>query len=299
MASLRTKFFIQIVKMLSLKNEGKMIVEEKRKNLEKNVFLFHKPLKTQIETLNVNHISAEWLSRKKQPQDRVIIYLHGGYYLSGSVKTHRSIAARIGKHSNSPVLLLNYRLAPEHKFPASLDDSVSAYDWVLEHKKIKPNKIVIAGDSAGGGLTLATLIKLRDQKKVPPAGGVCLSPWIDLALTGDSWKTKAEEDIMITKNEAIQGAEYYLGDVDRKNPLASPLYANLEGLPPLLIQIGTSEVLLDDSTRFAEKAKKSGVKVDLELWPGMFHVFQIFGYLMPESKKALKKIGEFIKEVMT
>ncbi|MHA1198946.1 MAG: alpha/beta hydrolase [Candidatus Heimdallarchaeaceae archaeon] len=283
---------------MSLKNEGKMDVEKKRKKLRDDVFLFKKPRKTIIETLDINGLPAEWLSRKNQPNDRAILYLHGGYYISGSPDTHRSLAARICKVSNSPVLSIDYRLAPENEFPASLEDSISAYSWILNHKKISPQNVVIAGDSAGGGLTLSTLIKLRDEKIALPAGGVCLSPWTDLALTGESVKTNAEIDIMITENEALQAAEYYLKDGDRKDPLASPLYANLEGLPPLFIQTGTAEVLLDDSTRFAEKAEKSGVNVELDLWEDMFHAFQIFGILLPESKKALEKIGIFIKKVM-
>ena len=283
---------------MSMKNEGKMDVDKKRAKLQKDVFLFHIPRKTQVETIDVSGLKAEWISRKNQPKDRVIIYLHGGYYVSGSPDTHRSIAARIGKISDSPVLLLDYRLAPENKFPAALEDSVKAYEWLTTQKKIKPEKIVIAGDSAGGGLTLATLIKLRNDGKILPAGGVSLSPWTDLALTGKTWETKAKEDIMITKNEAIQAAEFYLGDLDRKTALASPLYADLTGLPSILIQTGDAETLLDDSVLFAEKAKKCGVDVEIDVWPGMFHVFQIFGYLMPESKMALKKIGHFIRKVM-
>jgi acetyl esterase/lipase len=298
MVSLRAKFFIGIMKHMSFKNEGKMIIEQKRKKLEENVFLFHVPRKTIVEELTIAGIQAEWLSRKNQPNDRLIIYLHGGYYVSGSPRTHRSLAARIGKISNSPVLLLDYRLAPENKFPAALEDVTNTYSWVLEHKNISANKIVIAGDSAGGGLTLASLIKLRDEGGDLPAGGVCISPWTDLGMTGESVKTNADIDIMITENEGHQAAEFYLGDLDRKTPLASPLYAELENLPPLLIQTGTHEVILDDSVRFVEKAKKSGVNVKLDLWPGMFHVFQIFAPLIPESKKALRKIGNFIEEVM-
>ena len=287
------------MKLMSLKVEGILDIEKHRKDLESNVFLFKKPRRTQIQSIKINHISAEWLTQKDQKtESSAILYLHGGSYNAGSLNTHRSLAARIGKISNSPVLSIDYRLAPENPFPAALEDAISAYDWIIKHKNIHPTKIAIAGDSAGGGLTLATLIKLRDEKKALPACAICLSPWTDLALTGDSIKTKADEDIMLTENEGLQSAELYLKDVDRKHPLASPLYADLEDLPPILIQTGTAEILLDDSTSFAKKAEESGINVTLDLWSDMFHVFQIFGNLMPESKRALKKIGKFVKEMI-
>ncbi len=279
-------------------NDGIIDVEKKRKNLESNVFLFKKPRKTKIQSLMIGDIPAEWLSQRNQIADKAILYLHGGYYISGSLSTHRSIAARIGKVTNSPVLNIAYRLAPEDPFPAGLEDAVAAYKWLIEEKKIDPKKIAIAGDSAGGGLTLATLLKLRDENIALPAAGIALSPWTDLTLSGDSIRSKVGEEIMVTENEAHQAAKMYLEEHDIKNPLASPLYADLKGLPPLLIQTGTSEIILDDSTRFAEKAEKCGVKVELDLWPGMFHVFQIYGNLMPESKKALDKIGIFFKELI-
>ena len=172
---------------------------------------------------------------------------------------------------------------------------VTVYKWLLEAQGFAPKKIIISGDSAGGGLTLASLLKLREENLSLPATGICLSPVTDFAITGESIKTKAKEEIMLTENEIKQSVEIYAKGQSVKHPLISPLYADLPGLPPLLIQTGTAEILLDDSTRFAQKAIEQGVTVDLDLWDNMFHVFQIFGKLIPESKKALKKIGDFAK----
>ncbi|MCG3215439.1 MAG: alpha/beta hydrolase [Candidatus Heimdallarchaeota archaeon] len=299
MTSLRAKIFIKIMKAMSMKDEGIFDVKKKRENLEKRVSMFKMPRKVKVEHIDVDGIPAEWLYPHNSEKNRVILYLHGGYYTSGSPKTHRSLAARIGKTSNSPVLLIDYRLAPENPFPAALEDSISAYNWITKQKGIKTNKLMIAGDSAGGGLVLATLIKLRDEKNALPAAAICLSPWTDLALTGDSIKTKADEELMLTEIEVRQAAQFYLKEAESKNPLASPLYADLNGLPPLLIQTGTAEILLDDSTRFVDKAKTSGVKVTFDLCPEMFHAFQMFGNLIPESKKALKKIGMFVQEIFS
>ena len=290
---------MKIMRLMSMKQEGVLDVEKQRKDLEGNVFLFKKPLKTKVQGYEINDIPAEWITQKNQIEDRAILYLHGGSYNAGSLNTHRSLAARIGKVSCSPVLTIDYRLAPENPFPAALEDAISAYNWIIDYKKIPPNNIIIAGDSAGGGLTLAALLKLKDDKKILPAGAVCLSPWTDLAITGDSVKTKKDEEIMLSESEAQQSADLYLKDVDREHPYASPLYADLKGLPPIFIQTGTAEIILDDSTRFAEKAEEFGVSVTLDLWQGMFHAFQIFGNLMPESKKALEKIGEFIKKIFS
>lgn len=296
MVSLRAKLFLRIMRLMSMKKEGTLNVEENRKNLEKRVFLFRKPRNVRVEQILIEGIYCEWLLPPKSDKDCVIVYLHGGSYNAGSPNTHRGIAARIGKNSEIPVLSLDYSLAPENPFPAALEDVITVFKWLIEQRKIKPSKIIIAGDSAGGGLTLATLIKLRDENISLPAAAVCLSPWTDLALTGDSIETKAKAEIMITKNELQQSVKLYFGDTDSKNPLVSPLYADLKGLPPLLIQTGTEEIALDDTIRFVEKAKEAGVDVTSDIWSGMWHVFQIYGNLMPESKKAIEKIGKFIQE---
>ena len=297
MVSISSKFYMLIMKLMSMKKEN-LDVQRSRKDLEGNVFLFKKPRSVEVEPVKIKNIAAEWLVPKDSFEDRVIIYLHGGSYNAGSLETHRSLAARIGKSSRSPVLNLDYSLAPENPFPAAIDDVLLVYNWLIEDKGYSPNKIILSGDSAGGGLTLTSLLKIRDSNLPLPAAGICLSPWTDLALTGESVKTKAKEEIMLTESEAKQSAEIYANGESLEHPLISPLYADLSGLPPLLIQTGTREMILDDSTRFANKAKKAKVEVVLDLWEGMFHVFQIFGILMPESRKALKKIGEFAESVL-
>lgn len=281
--------------MMKMKIHGPLDVEKSRKNLEGQVFLFRTPRNVKVEPIYIEGVPAEWLLPKGCHTDCVIIYLHGGSYHAGSLRTHRGLAARIGVNSKSSVLSLDYRLAPENPFPAAIEDVVSVYRWLLEAKGFDSKKIIISGDSAGGGLTLASLLKLKEENLTLPAAAICLSPLTDFAITGESIKTKAEEEIMLTENELKQSVEIYAKGQDVKNPLISPLYADLSGLPPLLIQTGTAEILLDDSTRFAQKAVKQGVTVDLDLWDNMFHVFQIYGNLIPESKKALKKIGDFAK----
>ena len=295
MVSLCARFFVGIMRMMKMKIHGPLDVEKNRKNLEGQVFLFKTPRNVRIQPISVEGVPAEWLLPKGCNTDRVIIYLHGGSFHAGSLRTHRGLAARIGVNSNSSVLSLDYRLAPENPFPAAIEDVVSVYRWLLEIQGFDPKKIIISGDSAGGGLTLASLLKLKEESLPLPAAGICLSPVTDFAITGESIKTKAKEEIMLTENEMKQSFEIYAKGQNAKHPLISPLYADLSGLPPLLIQTGTAEILLDDSTRFAQKAINQSVTVDLDLWEGMFHVFQIFGNLIPESKKALKKIGEFAK----
>ena len=197
------------------------------------------------------------------------------------------------------MLLLDYRLAPEHPFPAALEDSVRAYKWLINSEGYDPKNIIIAGDSAGGGLAIATLVKLRDQKIPLPAAAVCLSPWTDLALTGDSMKLNLHEDTLISPEGLMFHSRLYLGKTDPKNPFASPLYADFKGLPPLCIQVGSVEVLLDDATRLAKRAREAGVEVQLDIWEDMIHIFQSYAVIAPESIEGINKIGEFIKKIFS
>lgn len=274
-------------------------VEGSRNGLEQLASLQKIPHDVKIEPVDAGGVPAEWITTPGVVKQHVILYLHGGGYVSGSIRTHRDLAARISRVSKSRVLIIDYRLAPEHPFPAALEDAVAAYRWLLFTKGVTPDNLIIAGDSAGGGLTIAALVKLRDEGVALPAAAICLSPWVDLACTGESMKSKAESDPFITPEGCKFVAEKYLKGVDSYNPLASPLYADLQGLPPILIIVGTSEILLDDSVRFAKRAKDAGVDVKLDIWQDMIHVFPAFAGFVPESRQAIEQIGEFIQKIFT
>jgi monoterpene epsilon-lactone hydrolase len=256
------------------------------------------PKDAKCEPINAAGVSAEWISVPESIRSKVVLYFHGGGYIAGSIHSHRDLCIRIARASKTRVLLIDYRLAPEHPFPAALEDTVKVYQWLTTSEGVNTRNIIIAGESAGGGLTIATLIKLRNEKKNLPKAAICLSSFMDLAITGDSVKKKAEIDPMVTKEDLEFCAKQYIGNEDRKNPYASPLYADLQGLPPLLIQVGSSEVLLDDSLRFANRAKAAGIEVSLEVWDDMIHMFQLYAYVVPEGREAINRIGEFIQKYL-
>jgi len=290
------KILLRSSKMFELEEKGiAATLERRRASLERISKMLRIDKDLKCEPFKIGKIPAEWVIAPNASDKRVVLYLHGGGYIIGSINTHRELASRISRASEARILLIDYRLAPENKFPAAIEDATLAYRWLLK-EEYNPDNIVIAGDSAGGGLTLATLVELRDQGEPLPAGAVCLSPWTDLEGLGESMKTKAKEDPWISGDSTGEIAKLYLGNADPRNPLASPLHANLKGLPPILIQVGTSEVLLDDSVRFANQAKKVGVKVNLEIWEDMIHVFQAFATYLPEGREAIDHIGKFIKE---
>lgn len=244
-----------------------------------------------FEMDSVGDVPVEWVSDLQSSQERVILYFHGGAYFAGSLITHREFAAQLAKVTGFRVLLVDYRLAPENPYPAAVEDAIAAYRWLLT-QGFSPDQIIIAGDSAGGGLSLATLVNLRDLGDAMPAGAFCISPWTDLALEGDSLVSKARVDFICTPQMLRTSAPMYYGAHNPKSPLISPLYADLTGLPPLLIHVGTEETLLDDAIRLAEAAEEAGVEVDLHIWPEMFHVFPLAGY-MPETQAAMGMIKSF------
>jgi len=245
----------------------------------------------EIDTLPAG-LSAEWILPAGATTNKVILYTHGGGYVSGSVSDHRAMVAKLVKQSGIAALLFDYRLAPEHPFPAALDDTLAVYRWLLE-QSISPAQIVIVGESAGGGLGLATLLALRDQVLPLPCAAVAMSPYTDLKLTGESHRTKAKV-CLSPPGMAEVCSKYYAGDNDPGLPYISPLYGDLHGLPPLLISVGEYETLLDDSTRFAAKAEAAGVEVSLRIGEGMIHCYPLLAPLFPEATQALEEIGTFI-----
>jgi acetyl esterase/lipase len=236
---------------------------------------------------------GEWMAMPRSQAEQVILFLHGGGYVSGSPASHGALIAYLAHHAEARVFALDYRLAPEHPFPAAVEDAWEAYWWLL-CQGIAPAQIVVAGDSAGGGLTVALLLALREAGMPLPAAGVCLSPWMDLALTGASLWTQPAADYL--NFEVLRAsARMYLAGHDARDPLASPLYADLRGLPPLLLQVGSAELLLDDSRRFARRAQAAGADVELELWPGMVHVWHFTYRIEPMARRAVQSAGRFIR----
>lgn len=268
-------------------------VEEQRARQEKIARYSKLPADIHCQPVRANGVSAEWIEAADADLG-VILYLHGGAYALGFSSTHRELVARLARATKMRGLAIDYRLAPEHPFPAALEDATAAYRWLLNQGH-DPSQIIVAGDSAGGGLTLATLVALRDAGEPLPAGAVCISLWADLALTGASIQNKEKVDIILDAESLKKYANYYSGENELTSPLISPLYADLRGLPPLLIQVGTDEILLNDATRCAENARKAGVDVTLETWNEMFHVFQMASFL-PETKKAVRHIAEFVSQ---
>jgi acetyl esterase/lipase len=270
-------------------------LEEFRKGFEALAAIFPPAPDVRSETVDAGGVSADWIETPGADASRALLYLHGGGYVIGSVDTHRDLASRIARAAGVRALSVEYRLAPENPHPAAVEDSTAAYRWLLG-RGLEPDRVVIAGDSAGGGLTIATLVALRDAGDPLPAAGVCLSPWVDLEGIGESMTTRAELDPLVQLEGLVQMGRLYLGELDPHTPLAAPLYADLSGLPPLLIQVGTAETLLDDATRVAEKASAAGVDVALEPWEDMIHVWQIFASQLPEAREAIDRIGDFIRK---
>lgn len=245
------------------------------------------------EKVSANGVPAEWSATPGAARDRVVMYVHGGGYVIGSTASHRHLVSELGRAAGTRALSLDYRLAPEHPFPAAVDDAVSGYRFLLG-QGIKPGNIAIAGDSAGGGLTVAALVAIRDAGLEQPACGFCISPWTDLEALGNSMTTNAAVDPMVQKPGLLGMSAAYLNGADPRSPLAAPLYADLRGIAPLLIQVGAAETLLDDATRLASVAGAADVEVTLQVWPEMIHVWHFFHPMLGAGRRALASAGEFV-----
>ena len=275
---------------------AKQRVEESRAGFEQFAAMFQVAKDVKIDNVDVNGVSAVWISTPEAVEENVVLYFHGGGYVFGSINTHKEFMSRISRVSNSRVLLIDYRRAPENPFPAALEDAITAYKWLIDSEGIKPENLIIGGESAGGGLTLATLLKLRDTGIPLPAAALLLSPWADLDMTGETIRTKARVDPLANPSDLFFLASLYVGEDDPKNPYISPLYGDLKGLSPMIIQVGSAEILLSDAERIAERAKAADVDVILDIWEDMIHMFQMFALWSPEGQKATEKLGKFIQK---
>jgi epsilon-lactone hydrolase len=248
------------------------------------------------EKVDAGGVRAEWIVAPQAAKDRVVLYLHGGGYVLGSIHSHRDMCERLSRAAEARVLAVDYRLAPEHPFPAAVDDATAAYRWLVK-EGYAPTKIAVAGDSAGGGLTFATLLALKKSGDPMPACATPISPWVDLEGLGDSMISRDAIDPMVHKPMIEQMARTYVGPSgDLRDPLAAPLHGDLTGLPPLLIHVGSRETLHDDALRMAEKARKAGVPVELDIVEGQIHVWHIFASRLDEGEEAIRRLGAFIRK---
>jgi len=256
------------------------------------------PAGTEVSAISAGGVAGEFVATPASRPDRHVLFLHGGGYVTGSPAIYRHFTWRIATAARARVAAIDYRLAPEHPFPAALDDALAAYEWLLASSMADPRRTVVMGDSAGGGLALALSLKLRDAGLELPAAAIALSPWTDLALTGASLSLNVKSDPMLHTADARLFADCYLAGADPRNPYASPLYGNPAGLPPTLIHVGSDEILHDDAVRMAENLRAAGCRVQIEVWPRMPHAWHLFAPVLPEATKAIAHIGAFANQVL-
>ncbi len=270
----------------------KLPIAERRIADDKNSSNFPLPEGSEVEAVTTEKFKGEWVRTPGVRRDAALLYLHGGAYVFCSPLTHRHLVAGLSAATNLPAFAVDYRLAPEAPFPAAVTDTLAAYHWLLE-QGFSPDKIVVAGDSAGGGLTLALMILLRDLGQPLPAAGVLICPWVDLTLSGESYFSTPES--LGTRERLVNLVQLYLGDAEINTPLASPLFADLRGLAPLLIHGGTADPFFSDSVSLEPVAKAAGVETTLEVWEDMVHIWHFFHPMLSEGREAILKIGEFVK----
>ena len=254
------------------------------------------PENTKFKRILAGDVYAEWITCGDVDKDKTFMFIHGGGYYRGSIAATRATVARISAEAKVRCLSIEYRLAPEHPFPAAIDDTYTAYNWLIK-EGLNPKNIIVSGQSAGGGLCLALLLKIKENNNIQPKGAVALSPWTDLSQSGKTMITNANIDPVISKKYLDRMANLYLYKTSSNTPLASPLYGDLTGLPPMLVQVGSAETMLDDSKRFIEKAKEAKVDVEIEVWKDMFHGWHGSAHILKDAEKAIKSIGLFCRKL--
>ncbi len=269
-------------------------LEQMRTLYDKATRAFPLPDGIAREEVSVGGVACERLTPKGARTDSVLLYLHGGGYGIGSPRSHRHLAGDIARRAGVTALVPDYRLAPEHPFPAAVDDSLAVYRELL--KSVSPKRIAVAGDSAGGGLTAALLLAVRDAGLPLPAAGICISPWTDMTSSGASYRERASVDPLVTMTGLSRYRDAYLREADRRTAYASPGHADLKGLPPLLIQVGGDEILLDDARLLADNARAAKVETRLEVWPGMIHVWHWYFPMLDEGERANAAIAQFMRD---
>jgi monoterpene epsilon-lactone hydrolase len=294
MISTEAKNVMAFMSTMKIPNIGELPIELCRQGLAGMMSFSQPPVGCQMENIKAGDVEALWVKAVNAGDSATILYLHGGAYSMGSAQTHLGITGMLSELCGLRILSVDYRLAPEAPYPAALQDAVNAYRWLLQ-QGVPAKSIVIGGDSAGGGLTFATLVELKNRGIPLPAAVFALSPWVDLAITGETIETKADVDPMFTRPSMICMAKIYADETDVRSPLISPLYADLSGLPPVLIHVGTSEMLLSDSLRMAKALKKAGVDCTIKEWEDLFHVFHSVVYI-PEARMANEEIAAFVKK---
>jgi epsilon-lactone hydrolase len=267
---------------------------QRRRDMDARGLAYGLPADITVEPVSAGGVRAEWTSAPRSAVDAALLFLHGGGYVFGSLDSHRHLVAEAGRAAGCWALALDYRLAPEHPFPAPVEDTVAAYRYLLG-RGIKPGRIAIAGDSAGGGLVVAAMVALRDAGLPQPGCGWCISPWVDMEANGESMASRAAADPMVQRDGIRDIAKTYLNGADPRSPLAAPIYADLAGLAPLLIQVGAAETLLDDALRLAKVAGAADVRVDLQIWPEMVHVWHLFHPELDVGRRAIREGGAFVR----
>ncbi len=291
--SLRARFWRPIIKR-KFKDKGLTVAELRLRDLD-NIRMMGRLLnKAKVDHVDIEGRNAVVMGGAAARDGKVMLYLHGGGYVCGTVDLYFGLCSSMVEAFGMRAVLLEYRLAPEHPFPAALDDAKKAWSWLL-NEGYAAGDIVIAGDSAGGGLALALGLALRDGGEALPGAILCLSPWTDLANLSASHRGKAESDLILQTGVLHEWARLYAAEADLKNPLISPAKADFRGLPPLFIQVGGDEILLDDALIVAAKAKAAGVDVELRVWEGLWHVWQVLGDLIPESREAIEEMALFLR----